>query len=69
MPDFQKNFQNLKDAGVIPDVHEDTLPPNVQNVISNLTPDEISVLKKISNATGSHLTLQNKKFYFSQAGL
>ena len=37
MPDFAKNFQTLKDSGVIPDIHEDTLPPNVRDVISNLS--------------------------------
>lgn len=69
MSDFENNFQTLKDHGVIPDLHADTLPPNVRDVISALTQDELDVLKKISDGTGSHLSLQNKKYHFSVCGL
>jgi hypothetical protein len=69
MPDFAKNFQSLKDSGVIPDIQENMLPPNVHDVISNLSPDEITVLKKIAESTGSHLTLHNKDYHFAVCGL
>ncbi|SFL11422.1 hypothetical protein SAMN04488498_13412 [Mesorhizobium albiziae] len=69
MADFQSNFESLKSAGVIPDVHEDTLPQNVRDVIGGLTPEEIKVLQKLADSTGSHLSLQNKQFAFSVCGL
>jgi hypothetical protein len=71
MADFQANFTNLKNYGIIPDnIDESTLPSNVRNVIENLTPEEIKVLQKISDNTGSHLSLHHKNsFPFSVCGL
>jgi hypothetical protein len=54
---------------VIPDIEENMLPPNVHDVISNLSPDEITVLKRIAESTGSHLTLHNKDYHFAVCGL
>jgi hypothetical protein len=57
MPDFQANFDQLKQGNVIPDVSEDLLPKAVYDAIGNLTADEISVLVNISKQTGAHIYL------------
>ena len=57
MADFQSNFDQLKKANVIPDVDENMLPKAVHDVIENLTDDEVAVLTKIGQKTGSHIYL------------
>jgi hypothetical protein len=57
MPNFQANFDQLKQANVIPDVDENMLPQAVHEAIGNLTDEEIAVLVNISKNTGSHIYL------------
>jgi hypothetical protein len=57
MPNFQSNFDQLKNANVIPDVAENLLPQVVHDAIGDLTDDEIKVLVNISNKTGAHIYL------------
>ncbi|NUS71099.1 MAG: hypothetical protein HOQ41_22325 [Ensifer adhaerens] len=59
MPDFQTNFQRLKQSKVIPDVDEKLIPPAVHDAIAGLGDAEMTVLENISKSTGTHIYLNN----------
>ena len=61
MADLNKNFDSLRNSGVIPkDQDLNSLPDDVKKAIADLSDDEIAALKKLAASTNSYLAFHGK---------